>query len=217
MSRPNAANSEPKRDPVGRRRPGIATAIVLFGIAAGVFMWRLMPSPEKEPEGGNGALAMSPFITTPIRMPSIQQISDVHLPDETPVIGVSVGGKFRAYRLAAFRGTRNLVVNDMFADYPVTVTYSDQADVIRVYTDRRTGDALEVQYGGLHAGEAGAPGRMFLKVDEGFYFQDTGEHISPEAGTKIPLRTLPYEKTTWKQWREAHPTTDIYTRFNILS
>src|SRR5688500_4441346 len=70
--------------------------------------------------------------------------------EDAEVIGVSVNGRHRADILDAFRPVEQHVYNDLLDDTPVTVTYCDLAECIRVYTDPERKERLDVAVGGSH-------------------------------------------------------------------
>jgi len=123
--------------------------------------------------------------------------------DAADVIGVSVKGHYRAYRLSALCDPKSTVVNDVIDGVPVTVTYSHWGACVRVFT--RAGTSNEP----LHIGMRGwKDGKMLLEID--------GE-ILPQDSVEMPVARLEPAVTTWKEWKTAHPETDIYTGLNAHS
>ena len=58
----------------------------------------------------------------------------VQVPDDTLVIGIESGGRSRAYMLSAFTRPDEHVCNDLIDGVPVTVTYCDLDDCVRLFT-----------------------------------------------------------------------------------
>ena len=94
------------------------------------------------------------------------------------------------------------VINDVVGQVPVTVSYCNRTDCVRVFT---TGDdshqPLDVGVGGF------ADGKMLLHLAHRNFRQDSRE---------IPLPSLEFERTTWKSWKTAHPDTDVCTSLDPL-
>jgi hypothetical protein len=127
------------------------------------------------------------------------------VPDHAKVLGVSVGGKHRAYPLLALsRGPENHIVNDRVGDAPITVTFCDLCDCAQVLT----GDAGERGRLDVTAAGVDATG-MFLEVDGRQYHQDSLQPVSPESPA-FPYRRYPFERTTWGRWKAEHPDTDVF-------
>jgi len=124
------------------------------------------------------------------------------LPDQEIVIGVSVHGKARAYRRAAFVPILDHVVNDVVDAVPVSVTFCDQTGCTRVFTDDGT-EPLELMTAAFVDG-------LVLKAHGRLYRQDTGAAADHVDDNPLPYQTLAFEETTWGQWRAEHPDTDVY-------
>jgi len=150
-----------------------------------------------------------------IRQPATHPAAAASLADEDEIIGVVVDGRARAYALSAFTAIPTLgdpsqhVVNDLLAGVPVTVAYCDRLNCAQVYTDARARTPLPVGVGGYTKRD----GRdsMLLSIGTSHYRQDTGEALEADA-PPFPYAPLPYQRTTWKQWRTEHPDTDVYFR-----
>lgn len=129
--------------------------------------------------------------------------------DEDEVIGVEIGGRARAYRIAALGDRANHVVNDMIGGVPVTVTYCNITKCVRVYTDPQGTAPLGLSVGGL-AIDKGQ--QMVLKFEGHFYFQKSGKPIELGSGqAAIPYDLIEPTRTTWKEWVGRHPDTEVYT------
>ena len=145
-----------------------------------------------------------PFPQPGIERPAVVSAEGARLPDEEVVIGVVVGGKARAYRLDAFRDRRRHIVNDLIGRVPVSVTYCDLTDCVQVYTDPRGSTPLDVALAGLYEGQ------MVVKINGVLFIHKTGARLHPEAGSAgLPYDSLPPTRTSWKEWKERHPETDV--------
>jgi len=140
-----------------------------------------------------------------LQKPQTLPAAAARIADGDEVIGVVVNGKPRAYWLKALKYPPWHIVNDVVVGVPVSVTYYDRTDCTRVYTSGQSSTPLEVNLGGLYGSE------MVVKVGGVLYFQETGEPFEPgEAGPSLPFANYPWERTTWKQWRQRHPETDVF-------
>jgi hypothetical protein len=155
------------------------------------------------PTGGPLVLTDQPAIDTPTVLPA----ASARLPDEAEVIGVSAGGRHRAYAVSAMRPRRAHVVNDELAGVPVSVTFCGVTGCVRVFTDPDEEGPLDLAVGGLDS----RPGRqgMVLRAGASRYRHDSGQPF--EAGAvPFPYEDYPYLRTTWGEWRRAHPDTDVF-------
>jgi hypothetical protein len=139
-----------------------------------------------------------------LRPPSLAAYEAKLQPDEM-VIGVEVGGKAQAYRFAAFELKSGHLVNDLVGGVPVSVAYCDLTECLRVYSDPRGSEPLDLKVAGVLNGE------MIVRHGGSMYFHKSGKEVEP--GNNSP--TLPYPLitptvTTWKEWTTRHPDTRVY-------
>jgi hypothetical protein len=177
--------------------------LLLAGAGVTTFV-RFRPADEApDPAGTDIVLEDLPGIRQPPALPA----GAAHLRDNTEVIGVAAAGRHRAYVIDALVRREQHVVNDQLGGAPVTVTYCDRTDCARVFTDARGGGPLDVASGGwVGRYEEGC---MLLRVGSDRYRQDTGLPLAKDA-PPFPLARAEFVRTTWKEWREAHPDTDVY-------
>src|SRR5262245_54789227 len=90
----------------------------------------------------------TPFIMPGVIRPPVQPAAAAQLPDDAPVVGVLAGDTPRAYLVSALSKMTQHVINDVLADTPVTVTYCDRTDCVRVYTADTPGAPLAIDLGG---------------------------------------------------------------------
>jgi hypothetical protein len=141
----------------------------------------------------------------PILRPSTLAAHEAPLRPDEVVIGVDLGGKARAYRLGAFEGKSTHVVNDLIGGVPVSVAYCDLTQCVRIYTDPRGSAPLDAQVAGLLNNE------MIIQLGGTLYFHQSGMPAVPtDNPPPIPYRLLTPTVTTWKEWTERHPETDVY-------
>lgn len=118
----------------------------------------------------------------------------VTVPAEAPVIGLAINGKARTYLVWGMSQPKWHLAHDNFGGQPVTVTYCDWQDCARAL-DRGEVPAAAIRLAGF------AEGQMQLAIGQGQHGQ---------ADDNLPLAEVPMERTTWGQWREAHPESEIY-------
>jgi hypothetical protein len=130
---------------------------------------------------------------------------EADIPDDAQVIGIVCDGRARAYSLAAMSLMTKHIVNDVIDTSPITVTYCDRLDCVRVFEgEANSGKPLAVNLMGYREG-------LLLQVGGQIYEQESGRSLTSGNGAVIPLAAHPYQRTTWKEWKAVHPTTDIFT------
>lgn len=145
------------------------------------------------------------FEMSGLRIPPVLPAATSKIADRDEVIGVVVNGKPRAYWLKALKYPPWHIVNDMVADVPVSVTYCDRTNCIQVYTDRQGSAPLDVNLGGLYGKE------MIVKIGPVLYYQASGKPFDPAVSTPaLPYADQPWERTTWRDWKQRHPETDVF-------
>jgi hypothetical protein len=182
----------------------------LLGVIAGALgfiAWNVLGEGEVRRPATGGVM---PLAQPGIRQPATFPPDSARLPDDAPVVGVSAGGKTRAYLVAAFSPLPGgqfspHVVNDLLGDTPVTVTHCDRTGCTRVFTDADARQPPEIDVGGWFGGEGGS---LLLLVGGVRYRQDTTQPLTGIA--RFPYADAHFERTTWKRWRNAHPDTDVY-------
>src|SRR5262249_40992062 len=117
-----------------------------------------------------------------------------------------------AYVLGAFYSPERHVVNDLLGGKPITVTYCDVTDCLAVFIDPDSKGPLGIAVGGwLGKRERGRYiGSLLLLVGSSRYRQDTGQPLANRDDESFPYIRKDFVRTTWNEWREAHPDTDVY-------
>ncbi len=144
----------------------------------------------------------TPFPARGIEEPLTVPAALVKLTDEEEVIGFSVGGKARAYLLSAFDGPQAHVVNDHLAGRAISVTHCDRTNCTRVFTGGADQKTLRISCAGWDEG-------LLLSAPGGIYAQN-GVRPLMEGTPAFPYPELPFARTSWGEWRRAHPGTDVY-------
>jgi len=153
------------------------------------------------PKGSGGGLIRRNY---PARvLPPVVKAADARLSAAEPVIGIFVAGKARAYRADALSEPTNHVVSDRVGDRGVVVTYCDVTGCARAFSGNGP-NLLDIRTGGYDDG-------LVLFAAGRRYRQDT--QAPAEPGVKVPFPYLQIEvfRTTWGEWLEAHPDTDVVT------
>ncbi len=189
---------------------GIGALLALeLVVAVGVYSFERVALRSKPNEYKTTERASDPWLKvefSPVVRPPIRPAEQAGLSEDEEVIGVEVDGKARAYRISALTDESHHVVNDLIGAVPVSVTYCDLSDCIRVYTDEARGDPLDVGVAGLFNGE-----EMVVRLKRDYYLQKSGAPVRPEAAPAYsPYALLSSTRTTWKAWKRSHPDTEVY-------
>ena len=178
----------PPSSPPRRRFTRIAIVLVLSGAVA-LFIW-IMASGNSKPESTHSQATGK----TEIPISSFEN---------TPVIGVSIGNQHRAYALQAVFQQDSHVINDWLGAAPVSVTYCDLCDCVRVFTAPDRDRPLDISNAG------GAGRRMWLRVGEHRYWQDSGLPVDSDVPMPFPYAEIEHMRTTLPQWLNLHPDSDV--------
>ncbi|MCA9049246.1 MAG: DUF3179 domain-containing protein [Planctomycetaceae bacterium] len=140
-------------------------------------------------------------MSTPFTMPAIcnppTQSADVtDLPDDEPVIGVTVGEHSRAYVCRAMSLIHTHVINDLIEDTNIAVTFCDRTTTARVFCGPDDKGSIRMQVGGESSGA------MVVNLNGVMHLQ---------TSSRIPLQDLDFTETTWGQWKRLHPDTSVFT------
>lgn len=143
-----------------------------------------------------------------ITSPELHPASKVQLAPNAEVVGITVDGEPRAYLVSAMAFHTDHVVNDRVQNRPISVTYCNIHDCVKVFDGSRATDAMY-----LNLGTAGFDdSSMILHLGEHRYTQDSQQPLgnSPE----FPFREHEFVRTTWHDWQELHPDTSVYVGRN---
>jgi hypothetical protein len=135
-----------------------------------------------------------------IRQPEAIPAFKVWLGEQIEVLGVTAAGKCRAYELGTLASSDTRLINDLIRDVPVTVAYRMTPKRQRAYTSNQRGSPLD-----MWVVNAGTEDHVVCRIGEMVYSVGFG---NPPP----PLKILPVTRTTWKEWKLAHPDTDVCLR-----
>lgn len=171
-------------------------AIVVLALGTvGLFGLLLSQRPQQEP------------VPVPVvELPPPPDDDRVPYPDATPVIGVSLGERHRAYLLADLWQPDQHVQNDLFDDVPVSVTFCNLDNCVKAFTADVRGKPLELKVGGPHPDKVR---KMLLNLGGRKFEQDTGRPLDGDSSRPFPHAAVPAERTTWGAWRTSHPNTEF--------
>jgi hypothetical protein len=188
----------------------LAGLLALNAVAAGAIVWYVRDSRcgVDEPRiavDQNPVVSWGRNVAKPIVQPPILKAAEARMRPDDMVIGVEVGGRARAYFLAAFDHPMGHLVNDMIGGVAVSVAYCNLSRCVRVYTDPGATAPLDVEVAGVLDRE------MVIKLRGVPYFQRSGEPVEPGASpATIPYNLLTPTIVKWNQWTRQHPETDVY-------
>jgi hypothetical protein len=86
------------------------------------------------------------------------------------------------------------VINDYFRMTPVTVAYCDVSDCARVFSAELEGP-LNLRVAGWMGSQMG------VVLGDDWYMLDSAD---------IPLTDLNYVRTTWGEWKQRFPSTEVF-------
>jgi hypothetical protein len=139
-----------------------------------------------------------------IRLPPTRAGDETGIDENEQVIGVCVAGHARAYLIRVMRRPMQHVVNDLLDGRPVSVTFCPRTQCTRVVTGPPSDEPLDIKIEGWKNDS------LALHIGNEDYSQKTGENLTSPQGPRLPYPELPYQRTTWHDWRQAHPDSDIY-------
>ena len=159
-----------------------------------------------------GPQAPDPWATKWVQVPpqSTSQTlagNRARLTPDTRVIGVSIGNRHRAYPLKRLSQSRNHIVNDLLDGKAFAVAYCDRTECSRLFTSDQIAGPLDLAVGGW-LNQDGATD-MLVRIGPNRYRLKTGESIDPSA-PPFPYQSFEMETTTWHEWFQAHPDTDVF-------
>jgi hypothetical protein len=205
----------------------LAAGAVLSIARSGPGARRAAAAPAKE--AAKKSVMWRDILAVPVRSPATVAAQDARLPPEEMVIGLVAGGRARAYRLGTMARLSQHLINDLVGGVPVSVSYCDRNECVRVYTGPSGSQPMELKVAGL------LDGQMVLDAGGNLYFQDSGKAVEPDVlesshdpvavararrelessrsgrrAGEIPYATLAPLLTTWREWIERHPQSDVY-------
>jgi hypothetical protein len=199
---------------LNRRRHGLtgfllAVVLVLQTVVIGLIVARERSSRRENHDKETASLKQTNVWrenrSKAISRPRVVEAQKGTLQPDEEVVGIEVGGKSRAYRLGALLHPSGHLVNDLIGAVPVSVSYCNLSDCLRVYTKADSSEPLEIEVAGRY------DSKMVLRVNGVLYFHESGVPVEPSQGqAAIPYEQLTPTRTNWKDWVTQHPDTDVY-------
>jgi hypothetical protein len=125
----------------------LTTAILVVGILT----WQSRPPIDSEYHGQVQPEEEDPDTpggVEPIVQPELVTVQQAELADTEMMIAIEVDGQHRAYLISDLSQPGSHVVNDIVAGLPVSITYCDQTDFARVFSDPRADQPIELRTAG---------------------------------------------------------------------
>jgi hypothetical protein len=162
--------------------------------------WQEKPPIGREQQGQNlpeDEDPDTPGEIEPIVQPDLVPANEAELADEEMMIAIEVGGQHQAYWIRDLSQPGSHVVNDMVGGLAISITYCDQTDFARVFSDPGTDKPLKLRTAGWMqkqlALQVGSPENIHLHDDK-----------------TIPLEDYPFVRVPFGQWRSQHPDGLVY-------
>jgi hypothetical protein len=141
-----------------------------------------------------------PALTDPKMLPADEA---TYLKADDRVIGVSIGQQARAYPLRVLNWHE--IVNDQLGGTPVAVTYCPLCDSSAVFHRRVGTETVEFGVSGLLYNSNVL---MYDRLTNSLWSQLMAQGMSGPY-VKRQLKPVPFELTTWADWRQRHPATEV--------
>lgn len=175
------------------------STLLLAGLLLGCESDQNVPPTEAEMKLLSSPMDNTPFMSPGIENPLFVSAEDAEIAPEAEIIGVVFETQSFAFPLRQLTGMRDHVVNHVVdhgdGQVPLSVTFCDMNDCVRVLSSREATGSLKISTVGRSQGE------MLLQFDDRRFLQ---------SADGIPLEDVPFERTTFERWLELHPDSKIY-------
>jgi hypothetical protein len=141
------------------------------------------------------------FRFAPLQQPGVEPVETTVVTDLAEVIGVSIGGEYRAYAVQTMAIPRARVIDDVVGDTRVVVMYNPTDDRARVLIRGPDDGAVTNFHGFLE-------GQMEIEIDG---------QMRPFDAVVLPLHEVAAVRLTWGEWKAAHPSTTVLGRIEMVS
>lgn len=139
-----------------------------------------------------------------IDAPSFRAASEVtELVGTEPVVTLTIDGKARAYPIRVL--TRHEIVNDVFGDVPVAVTFCPLCNTAIAFDRRLNGQSLEF---GVSGKLRNSDLVMYDRLTESWWQQFSGEAIVGTL-TGSALKVLPVRLESWDLFKQRFPDGEV--------
>ena len=178
---------------------GVVVLLAAFGgayVTNLVFENRMKPNYSLVPDEPAGDLMndMTAEMETPDR--NFVTIDETELPDDAEVIGIEVNGQSYAFPKQYMSGVGDHIASEVFDGLPVTVTYCNESECVRVFSNRQSSSRIELEQFGL--------------INEGLAVKFQGKVYAQESND-IPLEDYDFTVVSWLEWKAANPSGLVLT------
>ncbi len=152
---------------------------------------------QYQPSGDDDHRSLMIVLDIPgVTVPDWADQEELDLSSDTEVVGVEVDDKAYAFVLEALSDRSTHIVNTLANDRPLTVTYCNKSECVRVLTSSKSSRPID-----LHVGGMDIEGEMVVMLANTRYTQ---------SSEKLPLDDMPFERTTYADWQARHPATVVF-------
>ena len=123
-------------------------------------------------------------------------VDQTELPDDAEVIGIEVNGQSYAFPKRFMMGVGDHIASEVFDGLPVTVTYCNESECVRVFSNRQSSSRIELEQFGL--------------INEGLAVKFQGKVYAQES-SDIPLEDYDFTVVSWLEWKENNPSGLVLT------
>ena len=178
---------------------GVMVLLASFGgayVTNLVFENRMKPNYSLVPNEPAGDLMndMTAEMETPDR--NFVTVDETELPDAAEVIGVEVNGQSYAFPKKYMSGVGDHIASEVFGGLPVAVTYCNESECVRVFSNRQSSSRIELEQFGL--------------INEGLAVKFQGKVYAQESND-IPLEDYDFTVVSWLEWKAANPSGLVLT------
>jgi hypothetical protein len=121
---------------------------------------------------------------------SFVTVQESSLDDQDEVITLIIGDQHYAFPKRWMTGMSEHVVSEVYEDLPITVTYCNESECVRVFQGQVGEEKLDIMQAGL------AAGHMAILVDGQSFLQEAED---------IPYSEYPFELMLWGEWKTNNP------------
>lgn len=146
--------------------------------------------------GGKSHKPLQLFLDLPgVESSKFIEANAAKLNPTTEIVGIVRSGKHYAFVLQFMSKPQDHIVNMLIDNKPISVTYCDRVDCVRVLTNDSEAP-IQLRVGGLD-------------IDSQMVFSLEGTRYG-QSSTDLPLQDYEFNRMTWMQWKTRYPETLVY-------
>lgn len=123
-------------------------------------------------------------------------VDKVELPGNAEIIAVEIAGQSYAFPKRFMEGVGDHIASDVLKGLPLAVTYCNETECVRVFTDEKSDKKIELDQFGLQ------DGGLAVQLEGKVYAQESED---------IPLADYPFQIARWAEWKTANPNGLVLT------